>query len=488
MSYSVDNEISQAASILFESNQKYTRMAEKPPEEGYISVVDEEPEIFELLKWDSSHTQKQQEPRPVEKARSPEKRPSRSREEVDPFDLPDQTFIETYRLSKDLVRNLIEEVAPVMPDSLKSLEFSVESKVLAALSFYATGKFQKSFGGKIDPNLTAYFVATAMQQVTEAMNHPTIVKKYIHFPHLRGERDIIKARFYMKYGIPNVVGCIDCTHVPIMPPNDDRKAHFNKSYHSKKVQIICDSDCNILSVEASAGGALSCDAVLNRHAVRVDLDSLNNAGEQCWLIGGPFYTQKPYIMTPIPKMTKKSPITPEKYYSNLHTQTFSAVTETIKQLKSRWKCLQATCNKQIEPPSVTMIVVACCVLHNICNGRGLPVPPMTQTEERLEAMKQKVANGPIPRKQVEHPAGIQARLSLAERLWNERRVMPECSVPKKRMSKKDRLLEGHQHQQQPPPTASQPPPLHDDSKRPRIISVHTTNYNLAMPGWGHYPQ
>lgn len=194
-------------------------------------------------------------------------------------------------------------------------------------------------------------------------------------------------------------------------------------------------------------------------------------------------------------MTKKSPVTPEKYYSNLHSQTFAAVTETIKQLKSRWKCLQATCNKQIDPPSVTMIVVACCVLHNICNTRGLPVPVMTQTEERLEAMKQKVANGPIPRKQTEHPAGIQARTALAERLWNERRVMPECSAPKKRMSKKDRLLEGHHqlHQPHPPqPPPMQPPPQlnHDDgSKRPRIISMHTTNYSLGMaPGWGHYPQ
>lgn len=114
-------------------------MAEKPPEEGYISVVDEEPEIFELLKWDSSHTQKQQEPqqqqqhhhqepRPIEKAKSPEKRVSKP-SESDPFELNDPSFIETYRLSKDLARSLCEELKPVMPDSTKSIEFSVESKV-----------------------------------------------------------------------------------------------------------------------------------------------------------------------------------------------------------------------------------------------------------------------------------------------------------------------------------------------------------------------
>ncbi|RVE42584.1 hypothetical protein evm_012753 [Chilo suppressalis] len=479
-------------------------MAEKPPEEGYISVVDEEPEIFELLKWDNSHTQKQHEPLLVEKTKTPDKRVLKV--DVEPFELPDHVFMNTYRLTKPLVRNLIEEVTPVMPETTKSIEFSVESKVLAALSFYASGKFQKSIGGRSDPSLTQYFVGSAVQQVTEAINHPSIVKKYIHFPHLRNERDMVKTRFYMKYGIPNVVGCIDCTHVPISRPDDDQKVHFNKSYHSKKAQIICDSELNIMSVDASAGGSYSCDAILNRHAVKIDLESLNHAGESCWLIGGPFYTQKPYLMTPIPKITKKTPESPEKYYSTMHSQALSAITETIKQLKSRWKCLE-TCNKQFDTSTVASIIVACCVLHNVCTRTGLPIVRMTQTEERLEAMKQKVANGPIPRKQKEAEEGIRARAALADRLWTERRVSECCSAPKKRMSKKDRLLEGHQNhsqQQQHPPIASlsqqhapplppshPPPPSHheDASKRPRILTMHTPTYSLGMaPGWGHYPQ
>lgn len=70
---------------------------------------------------------------------------------------------------------------------------------MAAISFYATGKFQKSVAGKTDPNITQYFVSTAVTQVTEALNHPTIVKKHIHFPHLRDERDIVKARFVLPF-------------------------------------------------------------------------------------------------------------------------------------------------------------------------------------------------------------------------------------------------------------------------------------------------
>lgn len=104
-------------------------MADKPPEEGYISVVDDEPEIFELLKWDTSQAHKQHETNTLENAKTPEKKLPKAKEDVDPFDLTDPAFIETYRLSKDLARGLCEELKPVMPDSTKSIEFSVECKV-----------------------------------------------------------------------------------------------------------------------------------------------------------------------------------------------------------------------------------------------------------------------------------------------------------------------------------------------------------------------
>lgn len=58
----------------------------------------------------------------------------------------------------------------------------------------------------------------------------------------------------MKYGIPNVVGCIDCTHVPIAKPDDDQKSHFNKSYHSKKVQIVSNNIIIVINTLAMLQG------------------------------------------------------------------------------------------------------------------------------------------------------------------------------------------------------------------------------------------
>lgn len=118
-------------------------MAEKPPEEGYISVVDEEPEILELLKWDTPQIQKQVErpcEQPPEKPKSSEKRGSK--QETDPFDLPEPNFIETYRLSKDLARGLIDDLKPLMPETTKTPDFTVDCKVCIIYVCYTLGLFE----------------------------------------------------------------------------------------------------------------------------------------------------------------------------------------------------------------------------------------------------------------------------------------------------------------------------------------------------------
>ncbi|KAI5631290.1 DDE superfamily endonuclease domain-containing protein [Phthorimaea operculella] len=425
-------------------------MAEKPPG-GYISVVDEEPEILELLKWDGAQQmQKPQEQPPpqTEKTKTSEKR-TMKHPEIDPFELQEPNFIETYRLTKDLARSLCEELKPVMPECSKTVEVSVESKVLAALAYFATGKYQKTIGGKSDPAISSYFVSASVMQVTQALNHPTIVKKYIHFPHLREERDVIKARLH---------------HVPIPKPEEDLKSHFNKSYHSKKVQIICDSDLTILSVDPSPGSH-SHDGILQRHAVRVDLESLNLNQEQCLLIGGPYYSLKPYLMTPIPKITKKSAITPEKYYNNVHTTTHNSVLETIKHLKSR----------------------------------GIPICAMTSAEERLEIMKQKVALGPIPKKLNDDAAGNKVREDLIKRLWNERRVDTDSNANGRKKRAKNTptkpppldvqvmQVQHHQPQIQDIQVLTESHASHQDdaSKRPRMTMHPPPTYSLLQPAaWG----
>lgn len=46
-------------------------------------------------------------------------------------------------------------------------------------------------------------------------------------------------RFFVKYNIPGVIGCIDCTHVPIIRPSTNEERYFNrKHFHSLNTQVV----------------------------------------------------------------------------------------------------------------------------------------------------------------------------------------------------------------------------------------------------------
>lgn len=54
---------------------------------------------------------------------------------------------------------------------------------------------------------------------------------------------IFFARFQMKFRLPGVIGCIDCTHVAIVKPSHEEHLFFNrKGYHSLNVQMVSGVD------------------------------------------------------------------------------------------------------------------------------------------------------------------------------------------------------------------------------------------------------
>ncbi|KAF4092485.1 hypothetical protein AMELA_G00021330 [Ameiurus melas] len=58
-------------------------------------------------------------------------------------------------------------------------------------------------------------------------------------------------------GFPNVVGCIDGTHIPIIAPSENEVDYVNRrSIHSINVQIICDAAHIITNVEAKWPGSV----------------------------------------------------------------------------------------------------------------------------------------------------------------------------------------------------------------------------------------
>ena len=109
---------------------------------------------------------------------------------------------------------------------------------MIALRFYATGTFQLVTGDLF--GVSKATVHNCIRRVSHLAN-------YVAFDDVHGTTRT-KHNFYSMAGFPNVIGCIDCTHVKVTAPSRNEREYVNrKGYHSINVQLICDADLKILN-------------------------------------------------------------------------------------------------------------------------------------------------------------------------------------------------------------------------------------------------
>jgi len=132
----------------------------------------------------------------------------------------------------------------------------------------------------------------------------------------------------LKFGFPGIIGVIDDTQVRISEPEEDEHIYFNrKGYHAKNVQIICDSDLNILNVNANFGGATHDSFIWNASAIRTVLEENFRLGiRRSWLIGDNDYPLEPWLITPIHNTRED---TPEKRFNDSLTVARNCVERCI---------------------------------------------------------------------------------------------------------------------------------------------------------------
>lgn len=63
-------------------------------------------------------------------------------------------------------------------------------------------------------------------------------EQFIYFPEGQ-ELDVVKTAFFQIGNCPNIVGCIDCTHIKIKCPGGDNPLLYinRKGYYSLNVQV-----------------------------------------------------------------------------------------------------------------------------------------------------------------------------------------------------------------------------------------------------------
>ncbi|XP_069131659.1 putative nuclease HARBI1 [Argopecten irradians] len=265
----------------------------------------------------------------------------------------EREFRERYRFSLINIQFILNLIRPsLITMTRRSKAVSPLLQLLVALRYFATGSFFRLIGDSV--GLSEATVSRCVHRVATALCG--IGRRYISFP---TDRQLLKTKqeFYNLSRFPNVVGCVDCTHIRIQGPTANEKDFVNrKGFHSLNVQMTCDAKFHITSCVAKWPGSVHDSRIFRDSQL---CSSFENGTYDGLLLGDSGYPCRHFLMTPY-----GNPVSNEqRQFNNSLCRARTTVEQTFGILKRRFACLSLCL--RVSPTKAALITVACAVLHNL---------------------------------------------------------------------------------------------------------------------------
>lgn len=284
-------------------------------------------------------------------------------------DFPEEEFKKAFRMGKDTFDLICNELSSVVAKENTMLRDAVPVRQRVAVCIWrlATGEplrlVSKKFGLGISTcHKLVIEVCSAIRNV--------LMPKYLKWPDDEGLRRI-KDEFESISGIPNVVGSMYTTHIPIIAPKNSVAAYFNrrhternqKTSYSITVQGVVDPNGVFTDICIGYPGSMPDDQVLEKST----LFQRANAGfyDGVWIVGGSGYPLMDWVLVPY---THQHLTWTQHAFNEKIGEIQRAAKDSFARLKSRWGCLQK--RTEVKLQDLPVVLGACCVLHNICEMRN----------------------------------------------------------------------------------------------------------------------
>ena len=199
-----------------------------------------------------------------------------------------------------------------------------------------------------------------------------LLQEYIRFPK-SDELETTIRRFEQKWGVPQCVGAIDGSHIPVCAPANMHTNYYNrKGWYSMLVQAVVDPDYLFTDLNIGWPGSVHdarvfCHSQLYEQAQSGDILSSTHSKTICgvsvppYLIGDAAYPLKTRLMKPFPDRGLSDD---RKRYNYRMSRARMVVENAFGRLKGRWRRLLKRNDMSLE--RVPTVIAACCILHNIC--------------------------------------------------------------------------------------------------------------------------
>lgn len=190
----------------------------------------------------------------------------------------------------------------------------------------------------------------------------------------------IEEGFFALWNFPNCLGAIDGKHIRVRAPRSSGSVYHNyKGYFSIVLQGTCDAYHRFTDVSIGAEGSMSDGGVFKDSSLGTALLSgafphpppsrLPNSDLICphYFLGDNAYPLKTWMLAPYSNRRRPTGSLEETRkrhnFNYRHSRARRSIESTFGILSAKFRCLRTML--EIEPKKVDLIVLTCCLLHNI---------------------------------------------------------------------------------------------------------------------------
>ncbi|OIV93270.1 hypothetical protein TanjilG_23111 [Lupinus angustifolius] len=305
--------------------------------------------------------------------------------------LRDAQWRSLYGLSYPVFTTVVEKLKPHI--ALSNLSLPSDYAVAMVLSRLAHGLSAKTVANRY--SLDPYLVSKITNMVTRLLA-TKLYPEFIKIPVGRRRLVEITQAFEELTSLPNMCGAIDTTPVKLHSTSSNRipltyRCRFG--YPSVLLQVVSDHKKIFWDVCVRAPGGTDDathfrDSVLYNRLTSSDVvwdKVINVRGHHVrpYVVGDWCYPLLPFLLTPFSPNGMGSPA--QNLFDGMLMKGRSVMVDAIGLLKGRWKILQ---DLNVGLNHAPQTIVACCVLHNLCQIAREPEP---------ELWKEPDESGPQPR-------------------------------------------------------------------------------------------
>ncbi|KAL3644381.1 hypothetical protein CASFOL_012313 [Castilleja foliolosa] len=300
-------------------------------------------------------------------------------EQVNSPDFPDEDFKKAFRMTRatfDVICGELESVV-TKKNTMLRMAIPVRQRVAVCVWRLATGEALREVSRRFGLGISTCHklvleVCTAIRGV--------LMAKFLQWPDENRTAEI-KREIASFSGIPNVVGSMYTTHIPIIAPKISVAAYFNKRHternqktsYSITLQGVVDPKGVFTDICIGWPGSMTDDQVLEKSALfqRANNGDLNGS----WVVGNSGYPLMDWLLVPYSHQN----LTWTQHAFNGKIEDVQRVAkESVMRLKARWSCLQKRTEMKLQ--DLPVVLGACCVLHNICEMRNEGLSPELRFE------------------------------------------------------------------------------------------------------------